>query len=108
MNVGPHNGLSSRHTDVHANIEAIYLAFFDPFVSVIVCKSVGSAQEMCVVLFGYKEFVSWDAWISVIENKSEIRFHHRRVVAEPYAVLNPVNWFVGFLVDRFFRWHLFL
>ena len=70
--VWPHDCLSGRDSNVHTNVESIYLACLDLFIPVVVCHAVGPAHEVCVDLIGYEKFVSRHARISVIENEREI------------------------------------
>lgn len=70
--VWPHNGLSCRYSHVHANVEAIYIAFFDLLIAVVVRHAVGFAHKVRIIFLGYEKFMSWHARISVIEYESEI------------------------------------
>jgi len=108
MDVWPHYGLTCTESNVHANIETCYLAFFDLFVAIVIGHPIRSTDKVSVVLLWNEKFVSWYARILVIENKSEIGFHYGCVIAHPDRLVNIINWFVRLLVDRFFGWHLFL
>ena len=70
--VWPHDCLSGRDSNVHTNVESIYLACLDLFIPVVVCHAVGSVHGGGVVLFGYEKFVSPHARFSVIANESKI------------------------------------
>ena len=58
MYVWPHYGLSCRYSHVHANVEAIYIAFFDLLIAVVVRHAVGPAHKVRIIFLGYEKFVS--------------------------------------------------
>ena len=80
MDVWPHYGLTCTESDVHANIETCYLAFFDLFVAIVIGHPIRSTNKVSVVLLWNEKFMPRHTRILVIEYVGEVRLHYWSVV----------------------------